>query len=92
MPLLLFRALLCADDFPVTLHEESGTGLGCRFARSVQVQDRYFGIVGPELLCISVDSSASPTWHGYEPRFNACSMLWGIGLGLSSPLVSSITR
>lgn len=35
MPLLLFRALLCADDFPVTLHEESRTGLGCRFVRSV---------------------------------------------------------
>jgi len=63
MPLLLFlfRALLCADDFPVTLHEEFGTGLGCGFARSVQVQDRYFGIVGLELLFISADSSASPT-------------------------------
>jgi len=35
---LLFRALLCADDFPVTLHEEFGTGLGCGFARNVQME------------------------------------------------------
>jgi len=36
-------------------HEEFGTGLGYGFARSAQVQVRYFGIVGLEVLFISAE-------------------------------------